>query len=82
MHLNSYLYVFFGEMSVYVFYPHFDFFFLELSCKSCTYIVEINPLSVVSFAIILLVYMSVSDFCVLILYSMTLLNSLIALVIL
>ena len=29
------------------------FVFLVLSCKSCLYILEINPLSVVSFAIIL-----------------------------
>ena len=28
------------------------FVFLELSCMSCLYILEINPLSVVSFAII------------------------------
>ena len=28
------------------------FFFLVLSCMSCLYILEINPLSVVSFAII------------------------------
>ena len=30
-----------------------SFIFLELSCKSCLYIFEINPLSVASFAIIL-----------------------------
>ena len=30
----------------------FFFFFLALSCKSCLYILEINPLSVVSFAIL------------------------------
>ena len=29
-----------------------SFIFLELSCKSCLYIFEINPLSVSSFAII------------------------------
>ena len=29
-----------------------SFIFLELSCKSCLYIFEINPLSVASFAII------------------------------
>ena len=29
-----------------------SFIFLELSCRSCLYILEINPLSVVSFAII------------------------------
>ena len=32
--------------------PHFLFVFLVLSCMSCLYILEINPLSVVSFAII------------------------------
>ena len=29
-----------------------SFIYLELSCMSCSYILEINPLSVVSFAII------------------------------
>uniref|UniRef100_A0A8C6CYI0 Uncharacterized protein n=1 Tax=Moschus moschiferus TaxID=68415 RepID=A0A8C6CYI0_MOSMO len=29
-----------------------SFIFLELSCRSCLYILEINPLSVASFAII------------------------------
>ena len=50
----SHLYVFFGEMSVYLFDPFFDFviYFLELSCSSCLYIFEINPLSFASFAII------------------------------
>ena len=51
----SYLYVFFGEMSVQFFGPFFDwvaFFFLELSCRSCLHIFEINSLSVASFAII------------------------------
>ena len=36
-------------------FPHFLiglFIFLVLSCMSCLYILEINPLSVVSFAII------------------------------
>ena len=33
-------------------FPHFLFVFLVLSCMSCLYILEINPLSVVSFAII------------------------------
>ena len=50
----SHLYVFFGEMSVRYFY-HFLiglFVFLVLSCMSCLCISEINPLSVVSFAII------------------------------
>ena len=50
----SHLYVFFGEMSVNVFFPLFDWVvcFLALSCMSCLHILEINPLSVVSFAII------------------------------
>ena len=50
----SHLYVFFGEMSVWVFTPLFDWIvcFLVLSCMSCLYILEINPLLVVSFAII------------------------------
>ena len=50
----SHLYVFFGEMSVQVFSPLFDWVvcFLALSCMSCLYILEINSLSVVSFAII------------------------------
>ena len=36
------------------FFPLFDWVvcFLELSCMSCLYILEINPLSIVSFAII------------------------------
>ena len=49
----SYLYVFPGEMSVWVFSPLFYWVvvFLVLSCMSCLYILEINPLSVVSFAL-------------------------------
>ena len=50
----SHLYVFFGEMSVKSF-PHFLpglFVFLALSYMSCLYILEINPLSIVPFAII------------------------------
>ena len=49
----SQLYVFFGEMS----FPHYLiglFVFLALSCMSCLHILEINPLPVVSFAIIFL----------------------------
>ena len=37
-------------------FPHFLiglFVFLALSCKSCLYILEINPLSIVSFVVIL-----------------------------
>ena len=50
----SHLYIFFGEMSVQVFFPLFDWVvFLVLSCMSCLYILEINTLLVVSFAIIL-----------------------------
>ena len=50
----SHLYVFFEEMSVLIFFPLFDwvFVFQILSCMSCLYILEINPLSVVSLAII------------------------------
>ena len=52
--LVSHWYVFFGEMSVRSF-SHLLiglFVFLVLSCMSCLYVLEINPLSVVSFAII------------------------------
>ena len=50
----SHLYVFFGEMSSYFFGPFLDwsFIFLELSCRCCLYIFEIDSLSVASFAII------------------------------
>jgi len=50
----SHLHVFFGEMSVELFFPLLTglFVFLVLSCMHCLYILEINPLSVVSFAII------------------------------
>jgi len=50
----SHLYVFFGEMSIRSL-THFLiglFVFLPLSCMSSLYILEINPLSVVSLAII------------------------------
>ena len=50
----SHLYVFFGEMSVYSL-AHFligSFIFLVLSCMSCLYMFEVNPLLVASFAII------------------------------
>ena len=49
--LVSHLYVLFGEMSFSRFLIGL-FVFLVLSCMSCLYILEINPLSVVSFAII------------------------------
>ena len=44
------------EKCLFMSFPHFLsglFVFLVLSCTSCLYILEINPLSVVSFAIIL-----------------------------
>ena len=40
------LYVFFGEISIQTFHP---FFIQILTCMSCLYILEINPLSVTSF---------------------------------
>ena len=49
----SHLHIFFGEASSSL--AHFligSFIFLELSCRSCLYIFEINSLSVASFAII------------------------------
>ena len=52
--LFGHLPVFFGEIFVQV-SSHFfwlDFVFLILSCMSCLYILEINPLLVASFAII------------------------------
>ena len=55
-------YVFFGEMSVRSFF-HFLiglFVFLVLSCMSCLYILEINPLSVVSFAVYFLPFWGLS----------------------
>ena len=50
----SHLYVFFGEMSVRYFFNFLIglFVFLLLNCMSCLYILEINLLSLVSFAII------------------------------
>ena len=60
----SHQYVFFGEMSISL--AHFligSFIFLELSCRSCLYIFEINYLSIASFAIIF----SHSDGCLFIL---------------
>ena len=50
--LVNHLYVF-GEMFLQVPFPLFDglFAFLLLSCITCLIILEINPLSVVSFAI-------------------------------
>ena len=48
------MYVFF-EKCLFRSLAHFlfgSFIFLELSCRSCLYIFEINPLSVASFAIV------------------------------
>ena len=42
---------FFGKMSIQAFCPFFNrlFLFLILSCMSCLYILDINPLSILSF---------------------------------
>ena len=50
----SHLYDFFGEMSVQFFCPFFDWIvhFLVLRCMSYLYTLQINSLSVVSFAIV------------------------------
>ena len=40
----------FGEMSVQVVCPFFDWVFMLLSCMSCLYILETRPLSVASLA--------------------------------
>ena len=51
--LSGHLYVFFGEMSVYIFCSFFSWavcFSLILSFMNCLYILEINPLLVASFA--------------------------------
>ena len=47
--LVSHLYIFFGEMSVWVFSPLFDWLVCFYGIELCE---EINPLSVVSFAVI------------------------------
>ena len=47
----AYLYVFFGEMSIYVFCSFFDWVgFLFISCISCLCILEIKPLLITSFS--------------------------------
>ena len=47
----GHLHVLFGKMSVQFFCPiSSQFGFLTLSCMSCLYILDINPLSVISFA--------------------------------
>ena len=48
------LYVFFGEISIYVFCPFFYCIFFILRYMNCFYILEINTLAVASFANILL----------------------------
>ena len=50
----SHLCVFFGEMSVYVFFPHFDWVvcFSGIELYELLIYTELNPLSVVSFTII------------------------------
>ena len=66
-HLFICLLVIFGEMS-FRSSAHFligFFAFLILSCMSCLYILEINPLSVASFAVIF----SHSEGCLFILFS-------------
>ena len=51
----SHLYVFLGEMSVYIFGPFFDWviYFSGIELQELLVYFEINPLSVASFAIIL-----------------------------
>ena len=52
----SHLYIFFGKLSIQVFCPFFDWVvcccFFILSCMSCSYILDINPLLVIQFATI------------------------------
>ena len=48
--LFDHLYGFFGEMFVYVFCLFFDWVFFILRCMRCIQTLEINPLSVASFA--------------------------------
>ena len=64
MCLLANLYVFLAEMSVYAHLLTGLLVFLILSCINCLYILEINPLSVASFAIIL----SHSEGCLLVLF--------------
>ena len=47
----SHLYVFFGEMSVYVFFPLFDWVVCFSGIELYELNLEINPLSVVSFTV-------------------------------
>ena len=49
--LVGHLYIFFGDMSIQVFCPFFNWVvgFLLLSCTSCLCILEIKPLSAASF---------------------------------
>ena len=51
----GYLYIFSGKMSVPIVYSFFNLIFgffllLLLSCMHCLYILNINPLSIISFA--------------------------------
>ena len=48
----GHLYIFFGEMSVEIFCPLFNWIvcFLLLSCRGSLYVLDINPLSDISFA--------------------------------
>ena len=60
----GHLYVFFGEMSIQIFYLFFNLvvcMFVILSCMSYLYILEINPLLVISFEIFFPFY--VLSFC-------------------
>ena len=51
MCLYGHLYVFFGKISIQVLCPFFNWvFFFILSCMRCFYILDINLLSVISFA--------------------------------
>ena len=64
--LLGHLYVFFGEMSIQGFCPFLDWVvcFFNMSCMSCLHILEINPLSVDSFANIF----SYSEGCLFVLF--------------
>ena len=48
--LSCYLYIFFGDVSPHILSPFLNWIvFLLLSCMSCLYMLDINPLSVISF---------------------------------
>ena len=63
----GHLYIFFGKMFRSAHFLIGLFVFLMLSCVSCLYILEINPLSVISFAI----FFSHSESCLLILFTVS-----------